>query len=168
MAEQVINLFVLYKIIRELSTPFKETKAFELGLIDEKGKLLKRPKTKKEKQAYSYFYRFIFNLKRLLAKVGLESRIATFAAALFLLKEEEDKEYSDKELLDVIFENIEYLKQNPNLMEEIAVAAPTNAVAAPTNATPQVPGAGSDVAHWKPIKDRKKRKEILRRALSGK
>jgi hypothetical protein len=161
MAEQVINLFVLYKIIRELSTPFKETKAFELGLIDEKGKLLKRPKTKKEKQAYSYFYRFIFNLKRLLAKVGLESRIATFAAALFLLKEEEDKEYSDKELLDVIFENIEYLKQNPNLMEEIAVAAPTNA-------TPQVPGAGSDVAHWKPIKDRKKRKEILRRALSGK
>ena len=44
--------------------------------------------------------------------------------------------------------------QNPNLMEEIAVAAPTNA-------TPQVPGAGSDVAHWKPIKDRKKRKEIL-------
>lgn len=160
MAEQVVNLFVLYKIIRELSTPFKETKAFELGLIDEKGKLLKRPKTKKEKQAYSYFYRFIFNLKRLLAKVGLESRIATFAAALFLLKEEEDKEYSDKELLDVIFENIEYLKQNPNLMEEIAVAAPTNA-------TPQVPGAGSDVAHWKPIKDRKKRKEILRRALNN-
>ena len=49
MAEQVVNLFVLYKIIRELSTPFKETKAFELGLIDEKGKLLKRPKTKKEK-----------------------------------------------------------------------------------------------------------------------
>ena len=161
MAEQVVNLFVLYKIIRELSTPFKETKAFELGLIDEKGKLLKRPKTKKEKQAYSYFYRFIFNLKRLLAKVGLESRIATFAAALFLLKEEDNKEYTDKELLDIIFENIQYLKQNPNLMEEIAVAAPTNA-------TPQVPGAGSDVAHWKPIKDRKKRKEILRRALSGK
>jgi len=160
MAEQVVNLFVLYKIIRELSTPFKETKAFELGLIDEKGKLLKRPKTKKEKQAYSYFYRFIFNLKRLLAKVGLESRIATFAAALFLLKEEENKEYTDKELLDIIFENIQYLKQNPNLMEEIAVAAPTNA-------TPQVPGAGSDVAHWKPIKDRKKRKEILRRALNG-
>lgn len=159
MAEQVVNLFVLYKIIRELSTPFKETKAFELGLIDEKGKLLKRPKTKKEKQAYSYFYRFIFNLKRLLAKVGLESRIATFAAALFLLKEEENKEYTDKELLDIIFENIQYLKQNPNLMEEIAVAAPTNA-------TPQVPGAGSDVAHWKPIKDRKKRKEILRRALA--
>jgi len=160
MAEQVVNLFVLYKIIRELSTPFKETKAFELGLIDEKGKLLKRPKTKKEKQAYSYFYRFIFNLKRLLAKVGLESRIATFAAALFLLKEEENKEYTDKELLNIIFENIQYLKQNPNLMEEIAVAAPTNA-------TPQVPGAGSDVAHWKPIKDRKKRKEILRRALNG-
>jgi len=164
MAEQVVNLFVLYKIIRELSTPFKDTKAFELGLIDEKGKLLKRPKTKKEKQAYSYFFRFIFNLKRLLAKVGLQSKMATFAAALFLLKEEDDKEYSDKELLDIIFENITYLKQNPNLMEEIAVAAPTNA-------TPQVPGAGSDVAHWtdwKSIEGRKKRKEILRRVLSGK
>lgn len=157
MAEQVINLFVLYKIIRELSTPFNQTKAFELGLIDEKGKLLKRPKTKKEKQAYSYFYRFIFNLKRLLAKVGLESRIATFAAALFLLREEENREYEDKELLDIIFENIQYLKENQYIMEEIA------------NVTgPSVPGTGSDVAHWRPLKDKKKRKEIIRRVLSGK
>ena len=87
MAEKVVNLFVLYKIIRELSTPFDKTKAFDLGLIDKKGKLLKRPKTKKEREAYSYFFRFIFNLKRLLAKVGLESKLATFAAALFLLRE---------------------------------------------------------------------------------
>jgi hypothetical protein len=156
MAEKVVNLFVLYKIIRELSTPFDKTKAFDLGLIDKKGKLLKRPKTKKEREAYSYFFRFIFNLKRLLAKVGLESKLATFAAALFLLKEESNKEYSDKELLDIIFENIEYLKQNTELMEEIV------------NVTgPSVPGTGSDVAHWKTPKElsKKKKLDILRRSL---
>ena len=156
MAEQVVNLFVLYKIIKELSTPFDRTKAFDLGLIDNKGKLLKRAKTKKEKEAYSYFFRFIFNLKRLLAKVGLESKIATYAAALFLLKEEENKEYSDKELLDIVFENIEHLKQNTQLMEEIV------------NVTgPAVPGTGGDVAHWKAPKElsKKKKLDILRRSL---
>ena len=156
MAEQVVNLFVLYKIIKELSTPFDKTKAFDLGLIDNKGKLLKRAKTKKEKEAYSYFFRFIFNLKRLLAKVGLESKIATYAAALFLLKEEENKEYSDKELLDIVFENIEHLKQNTQLMEEIV------------NVTgPAVPGTGGDVAHWKAPKElsKKKKLDILRRSL---
>ena len=73
-----------------MATPFNETKAFKLGLIDEKGKRLKKASSKDEKNAMTYFDRLIFNLKRVLAKVtGIESKFTTFAAALFLLKESE-------------------------------------------------------------------------------
>ena len=41
-----VDLYVLYKFIKAISTPFDETKAFELGIVDKKGKLLKKPKTK--------------------------------------------------------------------------------------------------------------------------
>jgi hypothetical protein len=151
-----INLFVLYKFIKELSTPFKDTKAFELGLVDEKGKLLKKAKTKKEKEAYSYFFRFIFNLKRLLSKVGLQSQLGTFAAAMFLLKEEYDQEWSDKELLDEIYQNMMILKEDPNLMEEIM------------NATgPAIAGTGSDTAHWYDPKKRKGRPKEMRKPING-
>ena len=151
-----LNLFVLYKFIKELSTPFSETKAFELGLIDKDGKLLKSPNTKKEKEAYSYFFRFIFNLKRLMGKVGLQSRVCTFAAALFLLKEETNKNWSNKQLLDEIYKNIEYLNQNQDLMEEIA------------NVTgPSVPGTGSNTAHWYDPKKKKGRPREMRRPING-
>ena len=39
---QAVDLFVLYKFIKAISTPFDETPAFELGLIDEKGKIFNR------------------------------------------------------------------------------------------------------------------------------
>ena len=38
---QVVDLYMVYQFVKRLATPFKETKAFELGLIDEKGKRLK-------------------------------------------------------------------------------------------------------------------------------
>ena len=31
----IVNLYVLYRIVKDLSTPFNETEAFKLGLIDE-------------------------------------------------------------------------------------------------------------------------------------
>ena len=39
---RAIDLFVTYRFIKLLVTPFEKTKAFELGIIDEKGKILKR------------------------------------------------------------------------------------------------------------------------------
>jgi len=84
---QTVDLFLVYQFIKRLSTPFNETKAFRLGLIDEKGKKLKKASSSEEKNAMTYYDRLIFNLKRLLSKVGVESKFTTFAAALFLIKE---------------------------------------------------------------------------------
>lgn len=97
---QVVDLFLVYQFIKRLSTPFEETKAYDLGLIDDKGKRLKKASTRDEKNAMTYYDRLIFNLKRLIAKAGIESKFVTFAAALFLLKEEQNNTKRDTVITD--------------------------------------------------------------------
>ena len=86
------DLFFLFSFLKRLVTPFEKTKAFALGIIDKNGKnLIKKRKftTQDQRDAYTMMDTLIFNLKRLLAVVpGGKSRIATYAAALLLLKEE--------------------------------------------------------------------------------
>lgn len=77
------DLFYAFKFLKLLTKPWTETKAFELGLIDNKGKVLKKAKTSDEKSAYTVFNRLVFNVKRLLPG----NKIASYAAALFLIKE---------------------------------------------------------------------------------
>ena len=82
------DLAYTLRFLRLLTTKFEDTTAFKLGLIDEKGKKLKSAKTSEEKAAYNTFHRLVFNLKKLLAKVpGGSSSFASYASALFLLKE---------------------------------------------------------------------------------
>ena len=135
---QVVDLFLVYQFIKRLSTPFEETKAYELGLIDEKGKRLKKASTRDEKNAMTYYDRLIFNLKRLIAKAGIQSRFVTFAAALFLLKEEQssvkrDEEITEKELMLFKEQNMSTIKDLVELTED----APANAVG-----TGNIAGAG--------------------------
>ena len=76
-----------------LTTPFDETDAFKLGIIDKDGKRIRNKKieSSEEKDAYSTFMRLVFNVKRMLEKLpGGKSRLASYAAALFLLKEKYD------------------------------------------------------------------------------
>lgn len=135
---QAVDLFLVYQFIKRLSTPFEETKAYELGLIDEKGKRLKKASTRDEKDAMTYYDRLIFNLKRLIAKAGIQSKFVTFAAALFLLKEEQsgtkrDEEVTERELMLFKEQNMSTIKNLVELTEE----APANAVG-----TGNIAGAG--------------------------
>ena len=89
---RAIDLFVAYCFLRILTTPWKKTDAFKLGIIDEKGKILKKKnklKGSEEKEAYTMFDRLVWKLKRLLEKISFgKTRIASYAAALWLIKEE--------------------------------------------------------------------------------
>lgn len=80
------------RFLKLLVTPWNKTKAFELGIIDNNGKIIKKGKDlkdSKEKGAYTIFHRLVFNIKRLLQKIpGGKSAVASYAAALFLIKEE--------------------------------------------------------------------------------
>ena len=91
------------RFLRLLTTPFEETNAFKLGLIDDKGNKLKKPFTEKEKSSYNMFHRLVFNIKKLLAKVpGGSSKFASYASALFLIKEHLN--LSDKSLEKILKE----------------------------------------------------------------
>ena len=41
---RAIDLFVTYRFLRLLTTPFEDTDAFKLGIIDEKGNRIRKPK----------------------------------------------------------------------------------------------------------------------------
>ena len=109
---RAIDLLITYRVIKLLVTSWEKQAAFKLGIIDEKGKVLRKSKTLKtreEKNSYTLLHRFIFNLKRMLQKVGLGSRIASFGVALALLIREGKFNDESKYLLEN--ELLEYLKK---------------------------------------------------------
>lgn len=93
----MIDLFLVYSFIRRLVTPFEKWPAYEYGIIDENGNILRKRKdlkTIKERDAWGKFDVMILKLKKLLAKVpGGQTRLASYAAALWLIKENERIEH---------------------------------------------------------------------------
>ncbi len=87
----IVDLYLVYSFIKRLTTPFESWPAYEQGIIDAEGNILKKRKdlkTVKEREAFGTFDLMILKLKKLLAKIpGGQSRIATYAAALWLIKE---------------------------------------------------------------------------------
>jgi len=79
------------RFLRLLTMPWEKTEAFKVGIVDDKGKKLKKPDTPEERGAYSMFHRLVFNLRRLIQKVpGGGSKIASYLAAFWLIRETTD------------------------------------------------------------------------------
>ena len=101
------NIYFVYQFLKKLVTPFNKTKAFELGIVDENGKILKRRRdleTKEEKEAYNLSDTLIWNIKKLMGKIpGGKSRLASYAAALWLIKEQQDGYKITEEELELQF-----------------------------------------------------------------
>ena len=112
MANRPVDLLIAYRVIKMLVTPFDRQDAFKYGIIDKDGKVLKKYNTLKgtnEKRAYTMLHRFVFNLKRVLAKVGIRGALGSFAVAAALLLKE-NKEYAQhKTLIESTI--INYLKE---------------------------------------------------------
>lgn len=82
------DLVYTFRFLKLLTTSFEDTKAYELGIVDENGKKLKKPSTPEEKDAYTPFIRLVFNIKKLMGNVpGGKSKVASYAAALYLIRE---------------------------------------------------------------------------------
>jgi hypothetical protein len=83
------DLVYTFRFLKLLVTQFEDTDAFKLGIIDDKGNKIKNNiSTADERSAYTSFHRLVFNVKKLMAKApGGSSRIASYAAALYLIKE---------------------------------------------------------------------------------
>ena len=77
-AVNMVDTLIIFRILKKLVTPYEKWKAFDLGLIDDKGKSLKKAKTSEEKSAMTLVDRMVLNMKRLLNKIpGGKSQIAS-------------------------------------------------------------------------------------------
>ena len=118
---RAIDLFVTYRFIKLLVTPFDKTPAFKLGIIDKNGarvmeKTVARGmqptqlKSDEEKSAYTILHKLIFNIKKIFGKVpGLRTKLGTYAAALFLLKDTFKESVDDPDVFEKEF--MKYLKE---------------------------------------------------------
>ena len=114
---RAIDLFVTYRFIKLLVTPFEKQDAFRLGIIDKEGNRIMPPPiagirqtkprslgTLEEKAAYTILHKLIFNIKKLFAKVpGLRTKLGTYAAALFLLKDTFKESVDDPDMFEKEF-----------------------------------------------------------------
>ena len=117
---RAIDLFVTYRFLKLLTTPFEKTEAFKLGIIDDDGnrimqKGVKKPEvelvTTQQKNAYTILHKLVFNIKKIFAKVpGLRTKLGTYAAALFLLKDTFKESVDDPDMFEKEF--VKYLKEN--------------------------------------------------------
>ena len=117
---RAVDLFVTYRFLKLLTTPFEKTDAFKLGIIDANGHRIKLPKSTKPavelttstlKNSYTILHKLIFNIKKLFAKVpGLRTKVGTYAAALFLLKDTFKEHVEDPDMFEKEF--MKYLKEN--------------------------------------------------------
>jgi len=111
------NIYFVYQFLKKLVTPFNKTDAFKLGIIDEKGKILKRRRDlegDEEKDAYNLSDTLVWNLKKILGKIPLgKSRLASYAAALWLIKEQQDGyKITEEELELQFFDQFEKIYNN--------------------------------------------------------
>ena len=118
MASRGIDFLITYRVTKLLVTPFEKQEAYKLGIIDKDGNRILIPGTNKptsldkiaEKNAYTVLHKLVFNIKKLFGKVpGLRTKLGTYAAALFLLKDT-FKEDVDPQMWEKEF--MKYLKEN--------------------------------------------------------
>ena len=109
---RAIDMFVTYRFVKLLTQPFDKTDAFKMGIIDDKGNRTDKKLYKaSEQSAYTVLHKLVFNIKKIFQKVpGLRSRVGTYAAALFLLKDTFKEHIEDPQVFEKEF--IKYLQEN--------------------------------------------------------
>jgi len=120
IVSRAADTYYAYRFVKILSTDWKELDAYEFGIVDENGKVLRKARTlrtSEEKSAYTIFHRLVFGIKRILQKLpGGRSVAASYAAALFLIKEHTGM--SDEQL-GAVFDKIGIDLEDMELTESV-------------------------------------------------
>ena len=120
---RAVDLFVTYRFLKLLVTPWKKQEAYKLGIIDDKGKNLIRSRDferEDQRTAFTLLHRLVFNCKRIMQKIPfVRSQLGTYAAALFLLKEHYKIEnLPEAEVTKYLLEN-NLIDINDSISEEV-------------------------------------------------
>ena len=93
IVKNAADLAYAFRFVRMLVMKWEDWDAYKQGIIDKKGKRIKGVELNSDEKLASYtpFIRLCANIKRLLSKIpGGGTRLGSFAAALYLLKENFD------------------------------------------------------------------------------
>jgi len=101
----LVDLYLVYRILRLFTIPFAEWDANKTGVIDDEGNIVvpQDKRTPAQDDSFTKFDLLILKLKRVLEKLPFgKTRLASYAAALFLLKEEKNikEETLEEQFLD--------------------------------------------------------------------
>jgi len=104
---RAVDLFVTYRFLKLLVTPWEKQEAYKLGIIDKNGKRTdKKLDSSDEKSAFTLLHRLVFNFKRILSKIPLvRTQIGTYATALFLLREHYGIRLDEPQITKHLMEN---------------------------------------------------------------
>lgn len=107
---QLIDNLIAYRILKMLITPFIQTDAYRLGIIDKKGMNLVKPSsftTSSQKEAYTLLHRLVFNMKKIINRLpGGENKLKSLITALFLIKEAYEKNERSLSLMEERFNKL--------------------------------------------------------------
>jgi len=163
IVKSAVDTYLAYRFVKLLVTPWENTEAYKLGVIDDDGKVLKsrrQRKTAEEKRSYNTFHRLVYNLKKIVQKIPfMRGKLGSLASALFLIKEYCHATLDDKLLIEKTFNK--YINDHKLLTEREIVDfnklllenAPTNSVAA---------GEISGLTGNPPV-SKKRQKRVIRR-----
>lgn len=121
--EKVIDLFVVFLFLKKLVTDYKSWDAYKTGVIDAQGNIIvpKKDRTPEQRRSFTKFDLMVKKLRGLLHSIpGGRSRIASYLAALWLIKEQNHAEDFDELLIESSF--IKFYNrsiQDHTLMEQI-------------------------------------------------
>lgn len=131
----LVDLYIVYRILRKLTTPFDQWDAYKQGVIDAEGNIIMKSDDRvkqDQRDSLTMLDVLILNLKKILGKLPYgKSKLASYGAALFLIKEEKNltEENLEEKFMDYM--------NNQNLHEEIANV--TGSGVAGTTGDPPVP-----------------------------
>lgn len=120
---RIVDNLIAYRILKMLVTNFEDTEAFKLGIIDAKGKNIRKAntlQTSNERDAYTYLNRLVFNMKKIINRLpGGESKMKSLVTALWLVKEHYESGNRSTALMQEKFDSIMKMLDNQvSLVEE--------------------------------------------------
>jgi hypothetical protein len=169
MATGVVDVFMVYQFLKRLATPFEKWDAFKEGVIDKEGNIIlkKNKRNQNQKKSLKIFDVMILRLKRLLGKIpGGKTRLASYAAALWLIKEDwqsrSEEQLLSEGITDLDVDFLDYMREAKNKKFQEFIAQISNEEA-PANATGGGNVAGLGVNGPSDVKVSRNVKHTLRR-----